>query len=70
MGANDTTITHCYHNTVNGKYRIVIERAASTKGVDGFKVEANDDDIMVAQLDIQELYDVAKSITKSEGGMI
>ena len=30
------------HN-INGKYRIVFEQAASTKGVLGFKVEANGD---------------------------
>jgi hypothetical protein len=33
------------HYQVNGKYRIVIERAASTKGVDGFKIESNGDDL-------------------------
>lgn len=32
------------HQTINGKYRMVFEQAASTKGVLGFKVEANDDD--------------------------
>ncbi len=32
------------HYQVNGKYRIVIERAASTKGTLGYKVEANGDD--------------------------
>ena len=36
----DTTVVH---QTVNGKYRIVIERAASTKGVLGYKVEVNED---------------------------
>ncbi len=31
------------HQTINGKYRIQFEQAASTKGVIGFKVEANGD---------------------------
>ena len=32
------------HTTLNSRYRIVFEQAASTKGVIGFKVEANGDD--------------------------
>ncbi len=47
------------HQTINGKYRIVIERAASTKGVDGFKVEANGDDIEQVKKDVADLYDYA-----------
>jgi hypothetical protein len=58
------------HQTINGRYRIILERAASTKGVDGFKVEVNSDSITVAQEEIQILYDTAKMMTKGEGGMI
>ena len=53
------------HYQVNGKYRIVIERAASTKGVDGFKVEANGDDMLVVETDVALLYDKAKNLTLS-----
>ncbi len=53
---------------VNGKYRIVIERAASTKGVDGFKVEANGDDIELVKIDAQILYHVAQGITTAKEG--
>jgi hypothetical protein len=51
------------HYQINGKYRIVIERAASTKGVDGFKVEANGDDIDAVKLDAERLYSSARMIT-------
>ena len=34
------------HTTINGKYRIVLERAASTKGIIGVKVEANGDSLV------------------------
>ena len=64
---SDSTVTH---QTINGRYRIILERAASTKGVDGFKVEVNSDSITVAQEEIQILYDTAKMMTKGEGGMI
>ena len=58
------------HIQVGTKYRIVIERAASTKGVDGFKVEANGDDIQQVELDIDRLYRDAQLITtpKTIGG--
>ena len=58
------------HIQVGTKYRIVIERAASTKGVDGFKVEANGDDIQQVETDITRLYDSAQAITfpKTIGG--
>ena len=39
---NDQIVTHV---TENGKYRMVIKRAASTEGVLGYKVEANSDNI-------------------------
>ena len=51
------------HINVDQKYRIVIERAASTKGVDGFKVESNGDDIAQVQMDVKILYDSAKGMT-------
>jgi len=44
------------HRTINGKYRIVIERAASTKGIDGFKVEANSDDMGYVLAEVEQLY--------------
>ena len=43
------------HYQVNGKYRIVIEQAASTKGTLGFKVEANGDEINKVEADIEGL---------------
>ncbi len=51
------------HITQNGKYRIVIERAASTKGVDGFKVEANGDEIGQVEADANRLYAIAMAAT-------
>lgn len=40
---------------IDSKYRIVFEQAASTKGVTGFKVEANGDDLNQVQLDAKTL---------------
>ena len=54
------------HRNIGQKYRIVIERAASTKGVDGFKVEANGDDIQQVEVDIDRLYTNAQVITASK----
>jgi len=51
------------HINQGQKYRMVIERAASTKGVDGFKVEANGDDMAEVEADIEKLYINAKTIT-------
>ena len=51
------------HYQINGRYRMVIERAASTKGVDGFKIEANGDDIELVRIDASMLYDKAKDLT-------
>ena len=59
------TVTHINQGQ---KYRIVIERAASTKGVDGFKVEANGDDILSVEVDVTRLYASAQAITKTTGG--
>ena len=47
---------------VNGKYRIVFERSA-VKGVDGFKVEANSDDIEAVKKDANDLYNYAQKAT-------
>ena len=51
------------HIQVNQRYRIVIERAASTKGVDGFKVEANGDDSAEVLADAHILYKQAIGMT-------
>ncbi len=51
------------HYQVNGKYRIVIERAASTKGVDGFKIEVNNDDLNLALDESNTLYEAMKTRT-------
>ncbi|MCK9569917.1 hypothetical protein M0R72_13315 [Candidatus Pacearchaeota archaeon] len=51
------------HIQVNQRYRIVIERAASTKGVDGFKVEANGDDMTLVEADAYLLYSKVKDMT-------
>ncbi len=45
------------HYTINGRYRVTIERAASsTKGIDGFKVEANGDSFVEVLQDADKLY--------------
>jgi hypothetical protein len=49
--------------TQNGKYRIMIERAANTKGIDGFKVEANGDIMGEVEADVSRLYAYAMAIT-------
>ncbi len=51
------------HYQVNGKYRVYIERAASTKGVLGYKVEANGDDILGVIRDIKELKQQVETMT-------
>jgi ribosomal protein S3 len=48
------------HETIGAKYRIVYEQAASTKGVIGFKVEANGDDLASTYLNANELLRKAK----------
>ena len=42
--------------TLNGKYRVVFEKAASANKIDGFKVEANGDVLEEAFADAQKLY--------------
>ena len=49
------------HYQINGKYRIVFEQAASTKGVLGFKVEVNGDDKAMIEGEAIELLDFAKA---------
>jgi len=51
------------HICENQRYRIVIERAA-VKGIDGFKVEANGDEIIFCEQDAHKLYDFAKQETE------
>lgn len=48
------------HITVNGKYRIKIEKAAGVKTGDGFCVEANSDNIEEVQREAQTLYNAMK----------
>mgnify|MGYP001278358225 CR=1 FL=1 len=50
------------HYQVNGKYKIQFERSA-VKGVDGFKVEANGDNIESVQNDAEILKGFAESKT-------
>ncbi len=46
---------------VNGKYRIVFEKAASANKIDGFKVEVNGDNLDQVEIDAEKLYDYALS---------
>ena len=50
------------HYQVNGKYRMVIEKAAGVKTGDGFKVEANGDDMSEVETNVAALYDRAKNL--------
>lgn len=50
------------HSTINGKYRVVIEQAASTKGVLGYKIEANGDDMTSVMDDITKLHEEVTKI--------
>lgn len=50
------------HITVNGKYKVIIERSA-VKGIDGFKVETNSDNIDEAMVQANILYVKAKELT-------
>ncbi len=47
------------HIQVNGKYRVCFEKAASANKIDGFKVEANGDDLVTTQKEANTLYDDA-----------
>ena len=54
-------ITH-----VGQKYRVVFEQAASTKGVIGFKCEANGDNLAEVEIDAALLLDYAKAHAPAE----
>jgi len=51
------------HYQVNGRYRVQFERSA-TKGVDGFKVEANGDSLDDVLMDAKTLKEYAEAATK------
>ena len=55
------------HINEGQKYRIVIERSA-VKNTDGFKVEANGDDLEAVEKDIKGMYAFAKNETAPEVG--
>ncbi len=46
---------------INGKFRIVFEKAASANKIDGFKVEVNGDNLDQAKIDAEKLYEYALS---------
>ena len=52
-------VTHIH---LNSRYRIVFERSA-VKGIDGFKIEANSDDLTAVKGDAKLLYEYAKNET-------
>ena len=56
----EVVVTH-----LSDRYRLKIERAASTKGVDGFVVDVSGDDFDVVQNQIKALYDYAKNLTNT-----
>mgnify|MGYP001618261885 CR=1 FL=1 len=58
----DCKVTHVSPGT---RYRIVIERAASTKGVLGFKVESNGDDINQVIQDVGMLKERVEVLTEA-----
>ena len=61
--------TNVTHQTINGKYRVVFERSA-VKGIDGFKVEANGDNIESVTKDATALYIYAhKSSNPTQEGV-
>lgn len=51
---------------VDRKYRVTFEKAAGVKTGDGFKVEANGDDMQMVITQAQALYEQAKALTKPE----
>jgi len=60
--------TKIYH--INGKYRVVFEQAASTKGVIGFKVEANGDDVNSVQTEAEIMLVWAKGKAPNIGAEV
>jgi hypothetical protein len=57
------------HYQVNGKYKVQYERSA-VKGQDGFRVEANSDNLAEAETDAAILYNYVKNETLSNLGTI
>jgi hypothetical protein len=51
------------HQNVGQRYRLVIERAASTKGVLGYKIEVNSDSANDALSDIRNLKVLVEEMT-------
>lgn len=61
----DNTSSYVVNQTINGKYKIVIDRAASTtkdRFVLGYKVEANSDSIDEVSQDIAVLQEKAEAL--------
>jgi len=46
---------------VDRKYRVTFEQSASTKGVTGFKVEANGDDMFLVEAQAKEMLNWART---------
>jgi len=53
------------HIQVNGRFRVVFERAASANKTDGFKVEANGDNILEIESQAYDIYQWALSVVKA-----
>jgi len=51
------------HYQIGQRYKVQYERSA-VKGVDGFKVEANGDDLTTTTQDAEELYEKAQFVTR------
>jgi hypothetical protein len=49
------------HYQVNGRYKVVFEQAASTKGVIGIKVESNGDNFADTMADAERMFTEALS---------
>mgnify|MGYP001600446295 FL=1 len=56
----EQVVTHIHLNT---RYRVKFERPGSTKGIDGFTVEANGDSLEAVQDEAAKLYQWAKGMT-------
>jgi hypothetical protein len=59
---DNVTVTN---TTINGKFHISFKRE-STKGIDGFTVEANNDSLQQTQMDAEALYTYARRVTTPE----
>ncbi len=53
------------HYQIGTKYKMQLERSA-VKGIDGFKVEANGDELEDVKIEAQKLYVYAIGLTKPE----